>query len=208
LTVKICSQALGPLVAGFAVQAEGWRWSSLELLWLSAPVAILMLLALPETSADTIILRRAQRLRRVTGQTDLRSASAIRQAEMHFRQIAYNALTKPWKINALDPAVLFSTVYMALAYGTFYSFFESFPLVFGDIYGFDLSSIGLAFVCALVGLLASTTLSLVYLRVIAPRRFARMKSVPPEEHLRLGLFASVLLPIGLFLFGTYTTAQY
>ncbi len=38
--------------------------------------------------------------------------------------VAYDALIKPWKINALDPAVLFSTVYSALVYGIYYSFFE------------------------------------------------------------------------------------
>lgn len=118
------------MVAGYAVVAKGWRWSSWELLWLAAPIAKLLFLTLPETSADTILLRHAERLRALTGRTDLMSKSEIRQRHMNARAIAFNALIKPWEINALDLAVPFTTVYMALVYSTYYSFFESFPLVF------------------------------------------------------------------------------
>ncbi|KAL2850083.1 major facilitator superfamily domain-containing protein [Aspergillus pseudodeflectus] len=106
--------ALGPLVAGFAVQAKGWRWSSWELLWLSAPIMALMFFSMPETSSDTILRRRAQRLGARTGHAGLKSQSEIRQAQMNPRQITYNALIKPYEINALDPAVFFSTFYTAL----------------------------------------------------------------------------------------------
>lgn len=76
-----------------------------------------MLIALPETSSDTILLHRAQRLRKLTGRTDLKSDSEIKQAAMNSRQITIDALIKPWEINILDPAVLFTTVYTALVYG-------------------------------------------------------------------------------------------
>jgi hypothetical protein len=38
--------------------------------------------------------------------------------------LLFDALVKPWEINALDPAILFTTVYMGLCYGIYYSFFE------------------------------------------------------------------------------------
>ncbi|CAK7219527.1 hypothetical protein SEUCBS140593_003921 [Sporothrix eucalyptigena] len=193
--------SLAPLIAGFAVEKETWRWSFWELLWLAVPVAVVLVLTLPETSADTILLRRAQRLRKRTGRTDLQSASEIRQHNMHFGTIAYNALAKPWQINALDPAVLFSTVYMALAYGTYYSFFESFPLVFTGIYGFDLGGIGLAFVSSLTGVVVATVVITAFNYFVQSQRFQKADALPPPEvQLQLGLFASFLLPIGLFIF--------
>ncbi|CAM1507558.1 Fc.00g071990.m01.CDS01 [Cosmosporella sp. VM-42] len=192
--------ALGPVIAAYAVAAKGWRWSSWELLWLAWPIAILLLLTLPETSADTILLRRAQRLRALTGRIDLMSQSEIRQKHMNAREIAFNALIKPWEINALDPAVLFSTIYMALVYGTYYSFFESFPLVFEGVYGFSAGSLGLSFLSIMAGLCVSVVVLVLYIRYIAPKRMGKMDAVPPEARLYPGLFATFLIPIGLFIF--------
>ena len=200
-------QALGPLVAGFAVQAKGWRWSSWELLWFSAPIALIMVFFLPETSADTILLHRAQRLRALTGRTDLVSDSEIRQKHMNPREVAFNALIKPWEINALDPAVLFSTLYMALVYGTYYSCFESFPLVFGDMYGWKNGVLGLAFLSILVGIAVAVVILCAYLQWILPKRLAKLDPVPPEARLWPGLWGTFLVPIGLFIFGKHSPSR-
>lgn len=195
--------ALGPVVGNFAAQARGWRWPFWELLWLSGPTCVLMLLFLPETSHDTILLRRAKQLRKRTQRNDLRSASENKQADMRVSSIAYAALIKPWQINALDPAVLFSTFYTALTYGIYYSFFEAFPLVYEGIYGFDQGQLGLAFLSVLVGLIVATAAYCLYFKYISDPQLARFENadVPPEFRIRPGLFASVLIPIGLFLFG-------
>lgn len=77
-----------------------------EMLWVAAPVCIAMFFTLPETSADNILLRRARRLRKLTGRTDIMSQSEIDQAHMTAKEITFNALIKPWEINILDPAVV------------------------------------------------------------------------------------------------------
>ncbi|PYH90621.1 MFS general substrate transporter [Aspergillus ellipticus CBS 707.79] len=192
--------ALGPLVGGFAVQATNWHWSSWELLWLSGPTLIFMFLSMPETSSDNILLRRAQRLRAQTGRNDLWSESEIRQSKLDARQITFNALIKPWEINALDPAVLFSTFYTGLTYAIYYSFFESFPLVYNDIYNFNLGQLGLAFLAVLVGLSVAVAILCAYLHFIAPQQLGKYEIVPPEARLWPGLFATFLIPIGLYIF--------
>jgi MFS transporter, DHA1 family, multidrug resistance protein len=65
-----------------------------------------MIIALPETSATNILLRRAHRLRKITGKTNLQSQSEIDQAPMTPSEVAFEALIKPLQINALDPAVV------------------------------------------------------------------------------------------------------
>ncbi|KAL4958669.1 MFS general substrate transporter [Aspergillus stella-maris] len=192
--------ALGPLVAGYAVEAKDWHWSSWELLWLSGPIMICMFLAMPETSLDTILHRRAQRLRALTGRANLKSESEIRQAKMNPREIAFNALIKPWEINALDPVVLFSTFYMALTYGIYYSFFESFPLVYTGIYGFSTGEQGLAFLSILCGLVVAVAFVCWYFYVLAPRHLGKYEVVPPEARLWPGLFATWFIPISLLIF--------
>ena len=81
------------------------------MLWLSGPVFLAMFFFLPETSADFILLQRAKRLRKLTGRTDLVAQCEIRQQKKSRNEVLYDALIKPWEINAKDPAVLFTTIY-------------------------------------------------------------------------------------------------
>ena len=85
----------------------GW-----EMLWVAGPVCLLMIFTLPETSADNILLRRARRLRKLTGRTDLFSQSELDQQHMTAKQIAFDALIKPWQINILDPAVVIASLFL------------------------------------------------------------------------------------------------
>ncbi|KAK5277358.1 hypothetical protein LTR40_010485, partial [Exophiala xenobiotica] len=63
--------SIGPLISGFSVPATNWHWSLWEIVWFAAPVYISLLFLLPETSASNILLRRAQRLRKITGNPNL-----------------------------------------------------------------------------------------------------------------------------------------
>ncbi|KAK5710999.1 hypothetical protein LTR17_018612 [Elasticomyces elasticus] len=137
--------------AGAANIANGWRWGAWEVLWTSGPVLVLLIFFLPETSHDAILLRRARRLRQATNR-DFRSQSEVAFASQTKRQIASDALIKPWQINLLDPAVLFTTIYASLIYAIYYSFFEAFPLVYPMIYGFDLGQSSLPFLVTFVSL--------------------------------------------------------
>lgn len=104
--------AIGPLIAGFAVQAKGWRWGLWEIVWMSAPILVVFLFAYPETSADTILRRRAQRLRKLTGRQNIKSQSEIDQQNLQLSSIVYDAIIKPTEIMIKDPAVLFTNLYV------------------------------------------------------------------------------------------------
>jgi len=66
----------------------------------------MMILTLPDPSANNILLRRARRLRKITWKDNLISQSEIDQAGMNSSSVAYEALIKPWQINVLDPEVV------------------------------------------------------------------------------------------------------
>ena len=139
-----------------------------EVLIASGPVLVLLLLW-PETSAATILHRRAARLRRQPGNDRIRTRAEIaHQHNPSAKDVVVEALLMPARITALDPAIPFTNVYMMLVYGIYYSFFESFPLVWGSIYGLDLLQSSLAFIPFIVGTslaLLSYTAYLYYYRV-------------------------------------------
>ncbi|KAN0090075.1 MFS general substrate transporter [Hyaloscypha variabilis] len=192
--------ALGPVVGGFSVQAMNWRWAQWEMLWLSAPIFLLMFISLPETSAANILLRRAQRLRKLQSNTNLKSQSEIDQANMSLSEVTYNALLIPWQINALDPAVAFSTFYTALLYMIYYSFFESFPLVYVTMYNFNLGESSLPFLSILVALGIFLPLYLLHFYLTVEKPFTTKGFGAPERRLIPALYGTYLIPAGLFIF--------
>ncbi|KAI9661747.1 MAG: hypothetical protein M1821_008986 [Bathelium mastoideum] len=202
-----CGPALGPIISGFSVDAENWRWSLWEMLWLAGPIWILLFLFLPETSGPNILLHRARRLRALTGDDRLKSQSEIDQANLHPRQVALEALWRPIGLMLLDPAIAFTAVYIALLYGIYYSFFEAFPLVYVDIYGFNLGQMGLTFLSITVAVLISIASywSYIYWRVEPDIRANGLGA--PERRLIPALFAAWLCPAGLFIYAWTSRAD-
>ncbi|KAJ4006662.1 hypothetical protein NW752_010662 [Fusarium irregulare] len=200
VSAAYCGPALGPLLSGFAVPVKGWRWSLYESIWASAPIFILMFLLLPETSGANILLRRAQRLRKLTGNERFMSQSEIDQRHMKVSAIAIDALIKPMEITIKDPAVLFVQIYTAIIYGIYYSFFEVFPRVYPVYYGMNLGEIGLVFLCVLVSCMIGVGVYLAYLYYYMDPRIAKRGWPVQESRLVPALPASIGPTIGLFLF--------
>ncbi|KUL89018.1 hypothetical protein ZTR_06002 [Talaromyces verruculosus] len=193
--------ALGPVISGFSIPVKGWRWSLWEIVWMSAPIFIVMFFFLPETFPDAILLTRARRLRRLTGNEKLMSQSEINQKKLTFTHVAAEALYRPFQIVILDPAVLFVNVYTSLIYGIYYSFFEVFPIVYIGIYGFNLGQMGLVFLSIAIALFTAVPLYFLYLYTVFEPELKTKGLLPPERRLIPALFACFLPPVGLFLFG-------
>lgn len=195
-----CGPALGPLLSGFAVPVEGWRWSLYESIWASAPVFLVMLALLPETSTPTVLLRRAHRLRKIFNDERFLSQSEIDQKNMKLSDVAVDALIKPLEITIKDPAVLFVQIYTAIIYGIYYSFFEVFPLVYPVDYGMNLGQVGLVFLCIMVSCIVGIALYMSYLYFYQGPRIAKFGFPVQEDRLIPALPAAVGPTIGLFLF--------
>jgi DHA1 family multidrug resistance protein-like MFS transporter len=112
---------------------------------------VLLFFCMPETSAEYILTKRAERLREKTGNQELKSHAEVEAGNRDWlRLIAYH-LTMPFKITLLDPSILFINLYTALVYGIYYSFFESFPLVYIGMYGFSIGIMGVVFISVIIG---------------------------------------------------------
>jgi DHA1 family multidrug resistance protein-like MFS transporter len=199
-TAAYCGPALGPLLSGFAVMAKGWRWSLWEIVWMSAPVLVLMLLCLPETSSPNILLHRARRLRKLTGDERLLSQSEIDQKNIKPVHFFVNSMIKPIEITIKDPAILFVNIYTSLVYGIYYSFFEAFPIVYLGLHGFNIGTMGIAYTCIIVGAAIALAIYSAYIRWIITPDLIKNGMRPQEHRLIPALFACFGPPIGLFMF--------
>lgn len=201
VSAAYCGPALGPLLSGFAVMAKGWRWSLWEILWAAGPVFLLMFLLLPETSTPNLLLRRAQRLRKLTGDNRLMAQSEIDQKHLKPTAVLVDAIIKPMEITIKDPAIAFVNVYTAIIYGIYYSFFEVFPLVYPVYYGFNLGEIGVVFTCVLVACLIGVAIYCAYLSLLLIPDIMKNGLRAQENRLVPALFGCFGPTIGLFLFG-------
>jgi len=198
--VATLGPALGPTLSSYAVKDLGWRFSSWELLIIAGPIYLALLLLLPESSGPTILYYKAKRMREETGNPELMSESERKQRNIKISSLLFDALVKPWEINALDPAILFTTVYMGLCYGIYYSFFESLPLVYPVYYGFNAESTSLIFLGILPACLVAFTVHVLYLKFRVFPRLMNGTFGELENHLLPGMVASPFIAAGLFIF--------
>jgi DHA1 family multidrug resistance protein-like MFS transporter len=192
----VLGPVLGPLVGGFAAQAKGWRWTIWELAWLCTVVLGMLFMLMPETSSSNVLYKRACRLRGATGDSRFRSQAEVDTAHVKTRDHLI-VLGRAFTMTFTEPVVFFVDLYCALLYGILYIWFESFPIVFGDIYGFNTGQQGLAFLGIFVGGVITLPCYLLWVCKVAIPLFAH-PPVKPEVILPPTFFGAVTLPICLF----------
>jgi DHA1 family multidrug resistance protein-like MFS transporter len=198
-SVGILGLVMGPLIGGFAAQAKGWRWTIWELTWLCAAVLTMIFFLMPETSQANILYRRAKRLRVATSDSRLKSQSEV-DAEGVTVKDNLIFLARAFTLTFSEPVVVFVDLYCALIYSILYLWFESSPLVFGDIYGFKIGLQGVVFLGIFVGGILTLPC---YLYWIQKHLVPTLKQPPilPEVVLPPTFFGAVALPICLFWYG-------
>lgn len=168
---------------------------------MAGPVFLLFFFFLPETQPTTILLRRAARLRKQTGNHNIRSQTEIDRQDITLSAIVIDAIVKPIEICIKDPAIMFVNLYTALTYGIYYSFFEVFPLVYPEIYGFNVGETGIVFTCIVVGCILGIGIHFTYLSAYLVPDILKNGLRAQEHRLVPAIYASFGPPIGLFIFG-------
>ncbi|THZ98424.1 putative caffeine resistance protein 5 [Aureobasidium pullulans] len=197
----ICGPVLGPLVGGFAAQHEDWTWPIWELVWLSGFCWVVLMFCLPETSGNNLLVRRTKRLRKLTGNQNLRCVAELMREGMSTKDIAIMSLVRPFTLNLTEGIVFALNLYIALIYGLLYVWFESFVIVFIDIYGFNLGEEGLAYLGILIGAFAILPPFFLYLYKILEPQFDDKGDLKPEKRLPPACVGAFMIPICLFWFG-------
>lgn len=104
--------SLAPVVASFAIQETGdWRWPFFEMFFAGLFTLCLLSFTLPETSKDTILLRKAARLRKITGDQNLRALSEIHQSHLSVSAALFDALVRPITMTFTEPIIIAINLY-------------------------------------------------------------------------------------------------
>lgn len=188
-----------PLVNGFAVQANGWRWTQWTILFLSVGV-YLVSLTTQETYKKTILEKRAKRLGIAPPKRTLPPGLA------GVKMVLTITVFRPLHMLFTEPIVLFLSLYSAFTFGVLFAFLPAFPVVYAGVYHFDLSQIGLAYISLSVGYMLAVVTAIACDQFIYQRKHRvaekeGIKMLPPEERLYSAMIGSFGVTIGLFWFG-------
>ncbi|BGP36964.1 GTPase-activating protein [Rhodotorula kratochvilovae] len=198
----VAGPILGPVIGGFAAQAKTWKWPLYELLWMCGFGFAIFTFFLPETFAATLLLRRAARLRKLTGNHEIKTQAEL-DARFHPGLLKAGAKQVGLAFRlCFEPAIAFSDAYTGLVYGVFYLWFEAFPIVFSDYHGFNLGVAALPFLSFIVAGIPTFAAYVAYYKYrFNPRLVASNFKLAPEANLELAFWASPFIPLSLLIFG-------
>lgn len=195
---------IGPVAGGFLSGAKGWRWVFWLLAIISGFLAVMMLLFIRESYAPILLQHKVNRLRKVTGNTLLRSKL---DAGLSPKDYFNRGIVRPFKMLIFSPIVLIFAVYLAIVYGYLYLLFTSITEVFEQYYGFSTSIVGLVYLGLGVGSMAGLIwYTLSSNRAIKKAIAANGGTGPAKPEIRLNLLpvGAIILPIGFFIYGWTT----
>ncbi|KAI0132111.1 major facilitator superfamily transporter [Xylariales sp. AK1849] len=190
--------AIGPLVGGFLSEGLGWRWLYWIQLILSGAVWILITFTVPETYAPTILARRAEKMRKETGEADHVTEQELDRRPLGQRMRIF--LIRPLQLLFGELIVFLISLYMSVLYGLLYMFFVAFPIIYQEGKGYSAGTTGLMFIPIAVGVLLSAACSPLvnrhYLTLVR-----KHNGKPPAEVRLIPMMLSCwFIPIGLFIF--------
>ena len=180
--------------------AAGWRWLYWIQLILSGVAWILITFTVPETSAPTLLSRRAAKLRKEKDDDRFTTEKELDQRPIRQQLVIF--LIRPLQLLTREPIVMCLALYMSVLYGLLYMFFVAYPVIYQEGKGWNAGSTGLMFIPIAVGVVLSAIcapfINKHYLSICA--RYPNGKP-PPEARLIPMMWSCWLIPVGLFIFG-------
>ncbi|KAI1263639.1 major facilitator superfamily transporter [Xylariaceae sp. FL1019] len=192
--------SIGPIAGGFIAEYLTWRWIFYILLIVSGVVTIAGFLVMRESHEATLLARKTERLRKETGNTELRSRLAT---DIALKDLLLRAITRPCKILVLSPACLVLNIYSAFVYAIIYIMFSTFSFVFEGQYGFSQGVSGLVYISLGIGFAFGLTAQQLMGDRIQRKLANKYNDGKPKPEYRIPPMAltGFFIPAGLFIYG-------
>ncbi len=195
----VLGPSAGPLIGAWISERTTWRWSFWAVTIFGVTVQVLIYFTLAETFAPRILQRKAQKLRKETGNEQLRTAFENKS----IKAVLSQALVRVFVLLGTQPIIQFLALYMALVYGIIYLTLATFPMVWTNVYHESVGIGGLNYVSLMIGLIvgaqsAGKLLDWLY-KTLKER--SKDKKGCPEFRVPILFASTFLISGGLFMYG-------
>lgn len=199
--VPFVGPAIAPVIGGYIVSAKGWRWVLYTLCILNAAVAVLGSIFYVETYAPALLLKKAKKLRKATGNQNLHTIYEISNGETTMEKLMVT-VSRPIVLLFTHPMVIGLGSFMAFIYGFLYLMIVTIPSVFEKTYGFDQRTVGLMYLPLGIGFVLGVIFWTFLLGVVYNKLVEKNNGVAKPEFRLPCLFATaIIIPIGLLWYG-------
>ena len=188
---------IGPVAGGFICENLGWRWN----FWIIAIAAGVVIagsvVCMKETYAPALLARKAQRLRKETGNPLLKSRL---DNGMTTKELFLYSIVRPSKMLLFSPVCLSQSLYVAIIYSYLYLMFTTVTEIFEKQYHFRSDLVGLAY----VGMGLGSFIGQFGYTWFENRNYAYHQEkgdLRPEHRLIAMVPGALLLPVSLFWYG-------
>lgn len=191
---------LGPLISGFINQHVSFRWTFYVMIMWSGVMFLLVCLLVPETYEPVLLRRKAERLRKTTG--ELRWYAPIEKEKATLYDTVITSSKRPIALIFKDYMTLALCFYTGFTLAIVYMFFVSFPYIYRTVFHFNLQQQGLSFLGLILGLSLTSLCSPAIVSIYYEKLVARNGGVRKCEFRFIPLMVGVfIVPIGLFIIG-------
>jgi hypothetical protein len=189
---------VGPVIGGFVDASIGFRWVFyIFLIWAGA-LAVAVVFTVPETYGPKLIVKKARRLRKKTGNQNIKAPLEL--SDKGIVATMLSNLKRPFMLFLLDPMMTLLCFYTGFVLAIVYFFFVAFPLVFQNIYNFKIQFVGLSFVGITVGMIMAASTASFWENMREKAIAANVGASEPEMRLPQLCVGGIIVPISLFMF--------
>ena len=185
----------------------GWRWVFYAAIIAGSINFLAILFFVPETNRKILLEKKAKLIKANHPDLDVRLDFEVPTLAKKLTFVISTAS----KMVLTEPVIIFISIWQTTVMGVLYLFFDAFPIVYGQGYGFTTSETGVAFLGVGIGICLACvycmTLDLkIYVRLVTARKGKR----DPELRTYFAIVSATVVALSLFWFGytTYTTVPW
>ncbi|GAA5921703.1 hypothetical protein JCM1841_007096 [Sporobolomyces salmonicolor] len=187
-----------PTYCGYIDMYLGWRWIEWVCMIANGVLLIIEIIFLKETRGAKILLQRAKKMRKETGNMSIRAPVELENESV--KQLLKTSCTRAVILLVKEPVVLAFGCWIAFAWGLTFLFLSVIPLVFQGNHGWSEGNGGLPYISLIIGCIIGFFTSR-WADSIYDRKRDENGGVPVPEYRLIGAMCFAwMLPAGLFVF--------
>lgn len=204
LSLQVFVGCFGPVIApivGSAIVESclGYRWIFRLIMIFSVVLWCMIFFVLPETYAPILLVQKARNIRRNTGSSKV--YASFERADLSVTGILRRTVFRPIEMMVTEPILLLGTTYISTVTGILYSLFETFPIIWQDIRGFNSQQTSLVFLGISIGCAVGTAVNLYLSRSMKTLDPNQHGNPPCENNLYAAMAAGPFLVVGILWLG-------